>query len=135
MTTHAKGTFEVKSFDEETLDEIDGGTKLTRARIVQTMAGDLEGELTNDYLMHYRADGTASYLGFQRFIGRVGDRSGSFVQQATGGYDNTQAKATSFVVSGSGTGELSNLRGEGTAVAPHGSTGTYTLDYTLGLRE
>lgn len=131
MTTRAKGTFEVAAFDEETTEEFDGGMKLTRARIVQTMTGDLQGEMTNHYLMHYRDDGTACFVGFQRFEGRIGDRSGSFVQQSSGGYDGRQAKTTSFVVSGSGNGGLHRISGAGTSAAPHGSTGTYTFDYDL----
>jgi hypothetical protein len=132
MTTHASGAFELKSFDEDTTEEFEDGTKLTRARIVQSLSGDLEGDLTVDFFMYYRADGTASFAGYERFVGRLGDRSGSFVQQAIGTYDNTQATTTSFVVPGSGTGDLAELSGEGTTAAPHGSTGTYTLDYHLG---
>ena len=132
MAGHAKGTFEVKSFDEETTEELDNGTKLTRARIVQTMTGGLEGETTSEYVMHYRQDGTASFAGYQRFVGDIGDQSGSFVEQTTGAYDNIEARSTSSVVTGSGTGTLTNLIGQGVSVAPHGMTGTYTFDYELG---
>jgi hypothetical protein len=125
MSTYLKGTFEAKSFDEETSEELEAGTKLTRARIVATMSGDFEGDSVTDYLMHYRSDGTASFVGFQRFAGRVKERSGSFVMQMSGGYDGTLTKATGFVVSDSGTGNLANLRGKFTSEMPHGTTGTY----------
>jgi hypothetical protein len=125
MTTYLKGTFEAKSFDEETSEEFEGGTKLTKARIVQTMAGDFEGDSTIDYLMHYRSDGTASFVGFQRFVGRVKERSGSLVMQMSGSYDGTLTRATGFVVSGSGSDDLANLRGKFTSEMPHGITGAY----------
>ncbi len=92
MASHAKGTFEVKSFDEQTAEEFDNGTKLTRARIVQTMTGGLDGESTFEYVMHYRQDGTASFAGYQYFVGQVDDHTGTFVQQLTGTYDNTEAR-------------------------------------------
>jgi len=129
MTTRASGTFEVSSFDEETTEEFGGGLKLTRARIVQKMTGGLDGEMTINYLMQYRDDATACFVGFQRFVGRMGDRTGSFVMEATGGYDGTSARTTSFVVSGSGSGDLDRISGAGTTAAPHGSTGTYTFDF------
>jgi hypothetical protein len=132
MTTDANGIFSVKSFDEVTVEELSDSTRLTRAHIVQTVTGDMDGEWTADYVMYYRADGTASFAGFQRFVGSVRDRYGSFVQQTTGEYDMDQARATSAVVDGSGDGDLSGLSGKGTWTAPHGSTGSYTLEYQAG---
>jgi hypothetical protein len=131
MTTHAKGTFEATEFDEQTLDEFDGGGKLTRARITQTFAGDLTGELTADLVMHYKADGTASFTGYQRFVGSVGDHRGGFVMEASGGYDNAAAVTTYTVIPDSGTDDLAKLTGSGTAKVPHGTAGEYTLDYDL----
>jgi hypothetical protein len=132
MSIHAKGTFALKSFDEETFQELDGGTKLTRARIVVTMSGDLEGEATSDALMYYLPDGTASFTGYQRFVGRIGDGDGSFVMMAVGGYDGSEATTTTTVVTGSGTGALVDIRGEGSTAVGHDGAGTYSFDYELG---
>ncbi len=44
MSTHATGTFEVKTWDEKLYDEIDGAAKLTRASVTQSFHGDIEGE-------------------------------------------------------------------------------------------
>jgi hypothetical protein len=130
-THHAKGTFEVKSFDEETIDEMEQGAKVTRAHIVQTMSGDLNGEVTCDYVMHYKPDGTATFTGYQRFDGQVGDRRGGFVLHTTGAYAGADAKARATVIDGGGSGKLSALTGNGTSTIPHGSVGTYTLNYDL----
>jgi len=59
-------------------------------------------------------------------------RSGSFVFETTGSYDGGEARTTWSVVPGSGTDELRGLRGEGSAVAPGGPNGSFTLDYDLG---
>lgn len=110
------GTYEIKSWDENPYAEEEDGGKLTRATITERVqVGELEGDAVTETLMCYTADGTASYAGFMRFVGRIGDRSGSFVEQSTGIYDGTQAKSTSVVVPGSGTGDLKGLRGEGTS--------------------
>jgi hypothetical protein len=83
--------------------------------------------------MFYREDGTASYAGLERIVGRLGERSGSFVLRANGTFEDGAARTTVQVVDGSGTGELRGLRGTGTAVAASGQPGgTFTLDYDLG---
>ena len=130
MSTHATGTFEVKTWDEKPYSEIDGGPKLTRASVTKSFHGDIEGEGTLEYLMIYRDDGSASIVGLESVVGRVGDRSGSFVLQHSGIFEGDTAKTTWFVVPGSGTGDLRGLRGEGGFVAQHGQQHTpFTLDY------
>jgi hypothetical protein len=130
MTRHAKGTFDVKSMKEDTYDEYDDGTKVTHARIEQVLSGDLDGEMTIDCIMRYAGDGTATILGFQRFVGHVGDREGSFVLQSIGRYDGEKVLSECSVVDGSGTGDLAKVKGTGTTTLPHGTTGEYTFDYS-----
>jgi len=134
MSTHATGTHDMKTWDEKTWDgkpanEVNGA-KLTRASVTNSFHGDIEGEGTLEYLMTYRDDGSASYVGLERVVGRVGDRAGSFVLQHSGTFDGAAAKTTCFVVPGSATGDLRGLQGEGGFVAHHGEASTsYTLDY------
>jgi len=129
MTTHTEGTFQLTSWDENTYEELEGKSKLTRARMTQDFSGDLEAKGTWDSLMYYREDGTATFVGFERFVGRIGSRSGSFVVETIGTFDGNEARTAWSVVAGSGTDDLQGLRGEGTAVAPHGPNGSFSLDY------
>jgi hypothetical protein len=129
MSTHATGTFDGKTWDEKPYSEVDGGAKLSRASVTNAFHGDIEGEGTLEYLLIYRDDGSASFVGVERVVGRVGGRLGSFVLQHGGTYEGGTAKATWFVVPGSGTGDLRGLRGEGGLVAQHGPSASYTLDY------
>jgi hypothetical protein len=129
MSSRATGTFEVKSWDEHPYLEIEDGGKLTRASVTQSFTGDIEGEGAVEWLMCYRKDGTADFVGLQRVVGRIGDRSGSFVLQNTGTFDGKQAKGPWSVVPGSGTGNLRGLRGKGEFGAPHGPKASFTLDY------
>jgi hypothetical protein len=133
MSTRAAGTFKIESWDESAYVEIEDGGKLTQASVTQAVSGDIEGESVVRWLMCYRADDTADFVGLQRVIGRIGDRSGSFVLvQTDGTFDGKVAKGALSVVPGSGTGDLSGLRGEGEFNAPHGAEASITLDYDLG---
>lgn len=132
MSTHVSGKFEIKSWDENPYLELEEGRKFTRASVVQTIDGDdLKGEATSESLMFYAEDGSAHYVGFQHFVGRVGDRSGSFVEQTVGKYEDGAAKSTSFVVPGSGSGELNGMTGEGASVSTHDDYPfrPFTLDF------
>jgi len=129
MSTHATGTFEQKSWDEKPTQEIEGLPKLTRASVTQAFQGDIEGAGNVEYLMVYPDDNSASFVGLQRVVGRIGGRSGSFVLQVSGTFEGGLVQASWFVVPGSGTEDLHGLRGEGGFVAPHGPKAEITLDY------
>ena len=133
--TRAKGSYGIKAWDEKTWDGKDHkdqpGAKLTHAKITFTFTGDFEGEAQIQYLMDYRDDSYATFVGLQRFTGRLGDRSGSFDTMVNGVFENGAAKSTWSIVPGSGTGDLRGIRGEGSTVAHHGDTQPFTLDYSF----
>jgi hypothetical protein len=127
----AKGSFEISFGKEETIEERDGGAKLTRAPGTQKFTGDISGEGTVDWLMAYRTDGTAQYVGLQRISGKIGKRAGSFVMAARGAFNGKTSSATWTIVEGMGTGALEGIRGRGRFKAGPGPKATYTLDYEL----
>lgn len=127
MKTTAKARFAIKSWDESTVVEGDDGSKLTRASVVKTLTGDIEGESRVEYVMTYRADGTAAFVGLERVVARIGGRSGTFVLQRTGTYENGVATESYSVVPDSGTGELVGLRGEGSTAVGHGMEHPFEL--------
>jgi hypothetical protein len=130
MTTHVTGTFKIQGWEEKPYAEIEGGRKLTQASVKQAFAGDVEGEGAVEWLMCYRPDQTADFVGLQRIDGRVGEHSGSCVLlQTEGTFDGKVAKGRLAVVPGSGTGELEGLRGSGEFTAPHGGEPSISLDY------
>jgi hypothetical protein len=121
MTTTGKatGSFTIKSWDEQPFAELEGAPKLTQARVTTTYTGDLDGEATSTLVMAY--DGAdASYAGYERVVGSLGGRSGSFVLRLAGGFEQGAARTDWTVVEGSGTGELAGLQGEGGYVAKQG---------------
>lgn len=130
MSKRATGTFQGKSWEETTFNEVEGGAKLSRASVTNDYLGDLEGEGTLEYFLIYRDDGSCGFVGVERIVGRLDGRSGSFVLQHSGTYEAGTARGTWSVAPGSGTGELRGLKGEGGYVAEHGSPkATLMLDF------
>ena len=127
MTTRATARFEITSWNESAYDE--EGPKLTRASVMKTFHGGIEGASTLEYLMMYRNDGTATFVGLERVVGKIGKRRGSFVLQHSGTFAGGVASATWTVIPGSGTGDFKGLRGEGGFASGHAQQYAMTLDY------
>ena len=132
MRKTAKARFEIKSWDEKPYSEGADQPKLTRASVAKTFTGDIEGEGHVEYIMMYRSDGTASFVGIERIVGRIGNKNGSFVLQRVGAFEDGQAKESYTVIPGSGTGDLLGLEGEGRTSVGHGMAHPFELSYELG---
>jgi Protein of unknown function (DUF3224) len=132
MKQVANARFTIKSWDEKPYSEGQDLPKLTRAAVSKTFVGDITGDSHLEYLMMYRSDGSATFVGLERIVGQLAGKAGSFVLQRTGVFENGMAKETYFVIPGSGTGDLRDLRGEGTSAVGHGMEHPLTLNYELG---
>ena len=130
--TKRRGRFQVTSMHEDTYEELAAGAKLTRAWGEQAFDGDLEGDGTVQWLMSYRRDGTARFVGLWHVTGVVGGRKGSFVMDSQGDFDGASSKGAWTIVAGSGTDELEGIRGAGGFEAARGTEATYELDVELG---
>ncbi len=81
--------------------------------------------------MMYRSDGSASFVGLERFVGRISGKAGTFVLQRTGVFENGQAKESYSVIPGSATGDLQDLVGDGSSAVGHGMEHPFALNYEL----
>ena len=131
MKQTANARFAITQWEEKPYNEGEGLPRLTRAAVTRTFTGDIEGEGHVEYLMMYRGDGSATFVGLERIVGRMGKASGTFVLQRSGAFEGGQAKESYSVIPGSGTGALDTLRGEGTSSVGHGSEHPFTLTYEL----
>lgn len=131
MAKSAKSTFEVKNWDEKTVNEVDGKLKVTRASVIFAYQGDLVGESSMEYLMAYREDASATVLGLERVSGRLDGKEGTFVLESRGGYANGTASGDLTIVEGSGTGELAGIRGHGTSTATSDGKTAFELEYEM----
>ena len=77
MTKSANARFAITRWDEEPYSEGQDQPRLTRASVTKTYTGDIEGEGQVEYLMMYRSDGSATFVGLERFVGRIGGKTGS----------------------------------------------------------
>jgi hypothetical protein len=98
-------------------------------QLSETFTGDMEGESPVRALQVLRGDRSARLVSMQRFTGKLGGRQGTFVLQGSEIVETGRIKATWFVVPGSGTGDLSGLRGEGGFEGEFGKGSAGTLDY------
>ncbi len=124
----ATGKIQVKTWESIPFNTI-GGPTLNELRVTEDFTGDIAGEGTARMLQTLRADGSASYVAVERIVGTLEGRTGTFVFQDEGTLEGTRVKGTWFVVRGSGTGDLTGLRGEGGFEAELGKHADYTLAY------
>ena len=105
------------------------GPALMEIQLNETFTGDIEGVSPVRALQVLRDDRSACLVSMQRVSGRLGQREGTFVLQGTEIVEKGKITARWFVVPGSGTGDLSGLRGEGGFAGEFGKGSEGTLDY------
>jgi len=131
MKKSANARFAITNWEEKPYSEGQGLPRLTRASVTKTFTGDIEGEGQVEYLMMYRTDGSASFVGLERVVGRIGGKAGTFVLQRIGVFESGQAKESYAVIPGSATEELYGLQGDGSSAVGHGTEHPFTLNYDL----
>jgi hypothetical protein len=125
---HAKAKVTVQNSEASPYDQT-ASPALMEIHLNETFTGDIDGQSTVRALEILRRDRSASLISMQRFSGKLGGRQGTFVLQGREIAENGKVKATWFVVPGSGTGDLSGLRGEGGFEGTFGKGSEATLDY------
>jgi hypothetical protein len=131
MRQRAHARFAITNWDEQPYSEGPDLPKLTRSSVTKALTGDIEGESRVEYTTMYRSDGSAAFVGLERVTARIDGKSGTFVLQRLGVFEDGQAKESYSVVPGSGTGDLRGLEGEGNSVVGHGLEHPFALDYEL----
>ena len=126
-----EGSFQNTGWDEKTIEELGDGAKLTHVSVTQDFSGGVKGEGSAEWLMAYRADGTAHFVGLQRVRGSVEQRKGMFVIETIGEFDGQTASWSATIVPGSGADDLEGIAGSGTFEAPMGSTAAFTMEVSF----
>jgi hypothetical protein len=127
--THASAVITVHKYEPVAYEEPAEGPVLTRIHVQESFTGDISGEGVVEFLQAGRADGSASFVGIERVAGAVGDRTGTFLLQDVGTVQGNVVSGDWFVIPGSGTGQLTGLRGEGGFRANLGESAQVHLDY------
>jgi hypothetical protein len=121
----------VVTVHESTAAEFEAGEgpKLSVISIRESFSGGIEAESVVRALQTQHEDGRATMASLQRVTGTLDGRQGTFVLQGEERIEKGAIHATWFVVPGSGTGDLTGLRGEGGFEGHFGQGSRGTLDY------
>ncbi len=114
----ATGTLKPVKWDEKTYDQIAADKKLTKATVELAFSGEIVGTGTVEFLMFYKAydekdahKASATFMGLMRFNGTLKGKSGSFVMDDRGTFENGVLTGMLQILPGSGTGELVGIAG------------------------
>jgi Protein of unknown function (DUF3224) len=130
--TRANAVITVHKYVPSAYDESVEGPVLTRIHVEESFSGDITGDGIVEFLQAARADGSASFVGIERVTGELGGRRGTFLLQDAGTVQDNIVSGDWFVIAGSGTGELTGLRGDGGFRANLGEGAQVHLDYWFG---
>lgn len=125
----ADAVITVHKYEPLAYDEPAKGPALTRIHVEESFSGDITGDGVVEFLQAAQTDGSASFVGIERVAGEIGGRRGTFLLQDAGTVQDNIVSGDWFVIAGSGTGELTGLRGEGGFRADLGEGAQVHLDY------
>ena len=134
MGTVVRIPFEVTGWEPEPLVLGEPGpVGFGRVTLRKTFSGALTGTSVVAMTSASVGESPAGYVAQELVTGTLDGRTGTFVLQHSGVVDGADSRATGVVLPGTGTGELSGLRG--TVELTHDEAGAVlTLDYDLGDR-
>ena len=128
----AKAKLVIKSAEERSFGDATNAPKLGKYSAIVAYEGDLVGEGTVAELKTYLRRNFSMIYGLERFRGRLGEKSGTFVFQRTGKVEENVLTMRWDIIPHSGTGDLKNLIG---AVQVQGEPGakefSIALEYEL----
>ena len=120
----ATGHINVTNYEAKPQDDA-GTLTIAISEITEEFSGGLIGVGSSRLILVTEpGGGTVHFTGMERFLGKAGERSGSFILQNSGTLKDGALYATWRIISGSGAEGLEGIRGEG-GCDPNG----YTLDY------
>lgn len=105
----AFGTVKFKGMDEK----FDQHTGLTRSLVNHRYAGDIEAEARFECLSFAPNGASSNFVGLEYLSGRIGNRCGDFILQHIGSVKAGRSESTLNVLLGSGTGDLTGIKGHG----------------------
>lgn len=130
MTTHARGTFEVKMTPQPAQDGV-GDPGIGRMALDKQFQGDLEATSKGQMLAAGTdVSGSAGYVALERVSGTLHGRSGTFALQHSGTMTRGMPQLSIAVVPDSGSGELLGLAGT-LAITITDGQHFYDFEYTL----
>ncbi|MGW1765959.1 DUF3224 domain-containing protein [Streptomyces sp. NPDC002073] len=125
------GRFRFADWTEGPVGPADALPRLAEASVRNTFTGGIEAVGTHcRYTLTYLGETSGAFAGLELLAGTLDGRKGAFVLSEHGTFDAQGTHCTIEVVPGSGTGELTGLRGTGHFFSPHSPESVaYTFEY------
>lgn len=133
--TRTTGHFTAADWKEHPVTPADEAPRVARASVTNSFTGGIEASGTVcEYVIVYVPGATGAFTGTELLTGRLDGRAGAFAVEERGRFDADGTVHCAFeVIAGSGTGELTGLRGTGEFTARHGEASVaYAFTYELG---
>jgi len=131
MKLSASAVFHITDGYEESFSKNENGQKLTTGKFFIFYEGEIAGESVLMELKNYLNDKKATIYGLERFNGTIAGKSGSFVLEHSGTFENNVITSVRKIVPGSGTNELAGVRGEGVFNSSESKEFHLTLQYSF----
>ena len=130
MTTHARGTFDVKVNPQAAEAQV-GDPTVGRLSLDKQFHGDLEATSKGQMLTAgTEVKGSGGYVAIERVNGTLHGRNGTFALQHSGTMTRGTPQLSVTVVPDSGTGQLAGLAGRMDIIITEGKH-SYDFEYTL----
>ncbi|WP_405015859.1 DUF3224 domain-containing protein [Kitasatospora sp. NBC_00070] len=134
MPTQTTGRFTFANWEERPVTPTEASPRLAHASVTNAFDGGIEAATTTcEYAIVYVTEKTGTFAGMEVLVGSLDGCQGAFALEERGSFDaDGTVRCTFAVVPGSGTGELTGLRGTGRfTVEPGAPSVPYTFDYDL----
>lgn len=131
--TRTTGHFTFADWKERPVGPDTTGPRIAHASVTNSFTGGIEAAGTLcEYSIVHLPDKSGAFAGVELLTGRLDGREGAFALEERGTFDADGTVRCVFeVVAGSGTGELTGLRGSGRFTARHGEEAVaYEFTYT-----
>jgi hypothetical protein len=106
-----KGTFQITDWKEADEKLFDDGGKLTTATVSQDYSGEIIGKSEIKYLMHYEANGDASFIGFETIVGTIDDKPCELTLKHEGSFEAGKAQSQFSILNTSTDKKLVGMKG------------------------
>ena len=127
--TRHRSSIEVIGYEKFDISSHDDGSVIVSTVLTERFSGAIEGIGVADHIRLLHPDGTGISTGIERIEGTVAGRAGSFILTAYGrNHSATKVRGTWTVQPGSGTAELTGLRGRGSYTATADPEGRWCAD-------
>ncbi|WNC70279.1 DUF3224 domain-containing protein [Thalassotalea nanhaiensis] len=127
MSKTLTGIFQITQWDEESHIVFDEGGKQSYAQIKQTYNGDIKGDSSIKYLMNYKTETSACFVGYEVMNVTIDGKQGQLVLKHDGLFEQGIASSKFDIISENSTGDLIGIQGSGSFTSTENGQAEYTF--------